>query len=192
VRPNLKSVLFIDGITGIDLLHDIFLQDGYLLPAPSQPDLPIFPSQTNITTSPVTATPGDPKQCPVCELKLSRWQDCKRHILYHLPHWIHCPLPHCDWRGNRIKSINMHWKRQDHLKYHESYGHALRQKQFEIFDPQPLVNQIQAGTISARDAASQALIIVDVKAYQLQKLSMSEKPWGYKLKSPPWLVPDPQ
>jgi hypothetical protein len=152
----------------------------------------MLPSQLNITTPPVATTPGDPKQCPVCELKLSRWQDCDRHISTHLPHWIHCPLPHCDWRGNRIKSINLHWKRQDHLKYHESYGRTPRRYQFEIFDPQPLVNLIKAGIISASDAASLALIIVDTKATQLQKLSMSEKPWGYKLKSAPWLVPDPQ
>jgi hypothetical protein len=45
------------------------------------------------------------------------------------------------------------------------------------------VNQTKAGTISASDAASQALIIVDVKADQLQKLSLSENPWGYKLKA---------
>jgi hypothetical protein len=141
---------------------------------------------------PVTTTPGNPKICPACGHKFSRWQDRDRHISIHLPHWIHCPLPHCAWRGNLIKSIKLHWKRQDHLKYHESYGDTLSQEQFEIFDPQPYVNQIKAGTISASDAAFQALFFVDVKAAQLQKSSMSENPWGYKLKSAPLLVPDPQ
>jgi len=76
----------------------------------------------------------------------------------------------------------LHWKRQDHLQYHESYGRTPRRVQFEVFDPEEFVCQIKAGTISAGDAAFQALMLVGVKADQLQKLSMSENPWGYKLK----------
>ena len=152
---------------------------------PSHPVLPTLPSQINSTTTPATAIPGNPKQCPACGTKLNRWQDRDRHISTHLPHWIHCPLPHCSWRGNRIKSIELHWKRQDHLRHHESYGSTLRQEQFEIFDPQVFVNQIKAGTISTKDAAAQALIIVTAKASLLQKPSMSENRWGYKLKSAP-------
>jgi uncharacterized C2H2 Zn-finger protein len=147
------------------------------------PDMYPLPSQNRITTPTATAAPRNPKQCPACGLIFSRWQDRDRHVLTHLPHWIHCPLLHCAWRGNRIKSIKLHWKRQDHLQYHESYGPTPIRDQFEIFDPQPFVNQTKAGTISASDAASQALIIVDVKADQLQKLSLSENPWGYKLKA---------
>ena len=150
---------------------------------PLHPVLPTLPSQINSTTTPATATPGDPKQCPHCRLKFTRCQDRSRHILTHLPHWIYCPLPHCAWRGNRIKSIKQHWKRQDHLQYHEFYGRTLRREQFAIFEPQELVNQIKVGTIYTDDAAFQALNSVLVKAYQLQKSSMRENPWGYKLKS---------
>jgi hypothetical protein len=157
------------------------------LSAPSQPDPPTLPSQIDITTPPATAVPRDPKPswCPACGVKFTRWQDRDRHIVTHLPHWIHCPLPHCAWRGNRVKSINLHWKRQDHLQYHESYGNTPRLEQFQIFNPQEFVAQIKDGTISASDAAVLALIIVGVKAKQLQKSSMSENPWGYKLKSVP-------
>jgi hypothetical protein len=75
--------------------------------------------------------------------------------------------------------------RQDHLQYHESYGLTPRLEQFQIFDPQEFVNLITAGIISASDAAVLTLVIVGVKAKQLQKSSMSENPWGYKLKSAP-------
>jgi hypothetical protein len=149
--------------------HDMLLQVSDLLSAPpSQSDPPTLPSQIDITT------PRDPKMpwCPACGLKLYRWRDRDRHILTHLPHWIHCPLPHCAWRGNRVKSIAKHWMRQDHLPYHESYGLTPRLEQFQIFDPQEFVNLITAGIISASDAAVLALIIVGVKAKQLQKSSM--------------------
>ena len=146
---------------------------------------PIFPSQINITTPMDIANPKNPRQCPACGHKFTRWQDCDRHILTHLPHWIHCPLPHCAWRGNRSKSIKLHWKRQDHLQYHEFYGRTLRREQFAIFEPRDLVNQIKAGTISTSDATFQALNSVVVKADQLQKSSMLENSWGYKLKSAP-------
>jgi hypothetical protein len=82
--------------------------------------------------------------------------------------------------------------RQDHLQYHESYGFTPSQEQFEIFNPQEFVNLINAGIMSASDAAVLALIIVGVKAKQLQKPSMSKNPWGYKLKSAPAPAPDPQ
>ena len=164
----------------------MFPQVSNHLVNPSRPVLPILPPQINSTNTPATATPGNPKpQCPACGDEFTRWQDRDRHILTHLPHWIHCPLPHCAWRGNRIKSIEVHWKRQDHLQYHESHGHTLRREQFEIFDPQVFVNQIKAGTVSADNAAYQALYFVGVKAKQLQKLSMWENRWGYKLKSAP-------
>jgi hypothetical protein len=169
----------------------MLLQVSDLLSAPAQPNPPTLPTQIDITTRPARAAPRGPKwsRCPACRLKLSRWQDRDRHILTHLPHWIHCPLPHCAWRGNHVKSIKQHWKRQDHLQYHMSYGNTPRREQFQIFNPQEFVALIKAGTISASDAANQALIIVGVKANQLQKLSMSENPWGYKLKSAP--APDP-
>ena len=157
------------------------LSDPFTTP---QPDLPTLPSQIDITITTAAAAPGNSKQCPDCELKLTRWQDRDRHILTHLPHWIHCPLPHCPWRGNRIKSIKQHWKRQDHLRYHEFFGRTPRREQFAIFEPQELVNQIKAGTISTSDAAFQALNSVVMKAEQLQKSSMSENLWGYKLKRP--------
>ena len=166
---------------------DMFPQLSDRFVTPSHHVLPTLPSQINSTAilATATSTPGNPKQCPACWLKFTRWQDCDRHILTHLPHWIYCPLPHCAWRGNRIKSIKLHWKRQDHLQYHEFYGRTLRREQFAIFEPQELVNQIKVGTIYTDDAAFQALNSVLVKAGQLQKSSMSENPWGYKLKSAP-------
>ena len=163
----------------------MFSQVSDCFVTPSHLVSPTLPSQINSTAIPATATPGNPKQCSACGLKFTRWQDRDRHIFTHLPHWIHCPLPGCAWRGTRIKSIKQHWKRQDHLQYHKFYGRTLRREQFAAFEPQELVNQIKAGTISTDDAAFQALNSVLVKADQLQKSSMLENPWGYKLKSAP-------
>ena len=151
---------------------------------PSQPDLPsaTSSSQFNNATSPTTAALRDPRQCPCCPLEFTRWQDCDRHILSHLPHWIHCPVSECSWRGNRVKSFEQHWKRNDHPQYHESYGGIPGPEEFTIFNPQEFVDHIKTGNTSISDAVYQALVYVAAKAMQLEKLSLSENLWGYKLK----------
>ena len=166
---------------------DMVLHDGHHFLTPLQPasELPTSSSQFNSITSPATATPRDSKQCPGCPEFFTRWQDCDRHIVTHLPHWIYCPVPDCSWRGNRVKSFEQHWRRRDHLQYHEPYGDIPGLEQFKIFNPQVFVNQIKAGTISTSDAASDALALVRSKANQLQKSSMLHNLWGYKLKHTP-------
>ena len=144
---------------------------------PSHPVLPTLPSQINSTTTPATATPGNPKpQCPACGLKLTRRKDLDRHISTHLPHWIHCPLPHCSWRGNRIKSIDS--TGSDRITSGTtSPMAALLDKNNSRYSTHKC-SWIKAGTISTSDAAAQALIIVAAKANQLQKPSMSENRWA--------------
>jgi hypothetical protein len=167
---------------------DVVLQSGYLFLSPSQPELPTgtWSPPFNSTTSHAATALRDSKQCPECLEKFSRWQDCDRHILTHLPHWIHCPLPHCSWRGNRVKSFEHHWTRtNDHLPYYESYGGIPGRDHFEIFDQRELLKQIKAGTISVGVAASHARLCVISKAVQLRKLSLLENDWGYKLKQAP-------
>ncbi|KAI9463264.1 hypothetical protein BJY52DRAFT_74663 [Lactarius psammicola] len=141
--------------------------------------------QVNSTTPPAATTPRNPKQCPVCQAMFRRWQECDRHLLSYLPHWIHCPLPHCSWRGNRVTAFKQHWQRRDHRKYYESYGCSPGQERFEIYDPQEFVDQIKAGTIPVSVVAGCALFHVSTKALQLQKPSMSANLWGYTLKRAP-------
>jgi len=162
---------------------------GYPMPGAPEPEpsTGTRSSSFNSTTSPATASPRNPKRwrCPHCPETLTRWQDCDRHILTHLPHWIHCPLWHCSWRGSRVKSFEQHWRRDDHLPYYESYGGIPGREHFELFDPKLLLNPIKAGTFSVSFAALQARIWVIEKSVQLQKPSLFENEWGYKLKQAP-------
>ena len=116
---------------------------------------------------------------------LATWQDRDRHLLTHLPHWLHCPAPDCSWRGNRVKSFENHWRRHDLFKHYTPNGASPEREQFELFNPQEFVDRIKAGTITVRDAADRALELVRAKADQLQKPSLSANPWGYKLKAGP-------
>ncbi|KAH9064011.1 hypothetical protein EDB87DRAFT_1820639 [Lactarius vividus] len=145
-------------------------------PGMPQPYPPTWASQTN-TASPATTT-GNPKECPICHDIFTRWQDRDRHLVTHLPHWIHCPISNCTWRGNRVRQFEDHWGRE-----HRSY-HIPGRNQFEIFDPQEFVNQINAGTIPVV-ATGRAIERVLAKAGQLGKPSMSKDPWGWKIKRPP-------
>ncbi|KAH9064014.1 hypothetical protein EDB87DRAFT_91627 [Lactarius vividus] len=103
----------------------------YQTPGAPQPAPPSWASQTNGSTPPATITPGDPRQCPACQTMFTRWQDCDRHLVTHLPHWIHCPFSNCTWRGNRVKPFKDHWKRG-----HGGHGNIPEREQFEIFNTQ--------------------------------------------------------
>ncbi|KAH8990326.1 hypothetical protein EDB92DRAFT_1865879 [Lactarius akahatsu] len=146
-------------------------------PGAPQPYPPTWARQINTAALPATTT-GNPRECPICHGIFTRWQDRDRHLVTHLPHWVHCPISNCTWRGNRVRQFEDHWGR-DHGSYH-----IPGRKQFEIFDPQEFVNQINTGTIPAV-AAGRAIERILAKARQLQKPSMSADPWGWKIKRPP-------
>lgn len=142
---------------------------------------------TTTTSSPATTTTTTttrmPWQCLACLATFSRWQERDRHLVSHLPHWIHCPLPHCPWRGNRLHLFKRHWK--SHPEHHESYGRIPRREQFEIFNRGEFLTRISAGAIPVHAAAFHAVQLVLQKADQLQKPSLSMNVWGYKLKQTP-------
>ncbi|KAH9055053.1 hypothetical protein EDB87DRAFT_1580077 [Lactarius vividus] len=117
-------------------------------------------------------------QCPICLQSFPRRQERDRHELKHIPYFIHCPLPHCAWRGNRTNLFKKHWQQEDHRSYHEYYGRTPERSQIETFDPRLILNQIINGSISLREAEDQTIFLVQVKAYQLQKPSMLMDPWG--------------
>jgi len=143
----------------------MFLRFGHLFLTPWLLELPTAPRHS--------------KQCPECPETFNRWQDCDRHILTHLPHWIHCPLSDCSWRGNRVKSFEQHWIQKHH------HGDIPGRTHFAIFNQQVLLNHIKSGTISVSYAALQARLWVYEKSVQLQKPSLYENWWGYKLKQAP-------
>lgn len=139
-------------------------------------------SASTLPTSTTTST-GRPWQCLTCSATFARWQDRDRHIITHLPHWIHCPFPDCPWRGNRVEKFKKHW--QTHPEDHESYGLIPQREQFEIFNPNYFLDQIKTSTIPAHAAAVYAVDRVFQKADELQKPSLSANVWGYTLKQVP-------
>ena len=95
---------------------------------------------------------------------------------------MHCPLPHCSWRGNRAELFKKHWQQEDHQPYHEYYGHNPEGSQIETYDPREVLNKIQSGAISPCEGEDEAIVLVQVKAYELQKTNVWTDPWGRKKK----------
>jgi hypothetical protein len=152
-------------ITGTDKLAFSSLQTN--LPTP------LSPTKSSIT--PRVATPTKDRYCRFCSVSFYRWQDRDRHELTHLPYFFHCPLPHCEWRGNRLHTFKTHWQQEDHRPYHESYGHSPKRSQIETYDPRPILRN---GDVSFSEAEDQAIFWVQVKAYELQKPGMWADPRG--------------
>ncbi|KAH8988044.1 hypothetical protein EDB92DRAFT_1817681 [Lactarius akahatsu] len=134
-----------------------------------QPNLPppSYSIQSTITL-PITAT-RTRWQCHICLESFHRRQERDRHELTHVPYFIHCPLPHCAWRGNRADVFKKHWQQEDHCSYHEYYGRTPERGHIETFDPWVILKQIINGAISLREGEDQAIVSVQVKAYELQK-----------------------
>jgi len=143
-----------------------------------QPNLPAPSSIQSTIAPPVTTTQNRGWQCPICLDSFSRLQERDRHELKHIPYFIHCPLPHCSWRGNRTNLFRKHWQQEDHCPYHEYYGHTPDRSQIETYDPRVVLNQINSGTISVRDVENQAIVLVGLKAHELQKTNVWTDPWG--------------
>jgi len=120
--------------------------------------------------------------CPAsgCQSSFGHRQDQNRHLLIHLPFWIHCPYPGCSWRGDRLSLFKSHW---DRASNHPSRSQGLDEHQFMTYDPQPLVRKIERGTLSIRDAKMYAISMVRKKASDVGKPELCENPWGRKGRS---------
>ena len=101
------------------------------------------------------------RDCPECP---GRWQDQKRHVREHLPHWICCVDPDCPWRGDRPDALSKHWR-----KVHPSSSQELANSEFVIYDPEPLVERLLNGTIFIEEAQSIANKMVKSRAEEIGK-----------------------
>ena len=117
--------------------------------------------------------------CPVsrCQSSLGRTQEQKRHLLTHLPHWIHCPAPECFWRGDRPNAFGRHWSTR-----HPSGIRVPCEDEYRTYDPQPLVRAISEGTLDIQDAQGHAISMVRRRASELRNPELSDDPWGSKCK----------
>ncbi|KAI0250319.1 hypothetical protein BJV78DRAFT_590078 [Lactifluus subvellereus] len=113
--------------------------------------------------------------CPICAASFRRWQDQKRHILSHLPHWIYCPDPDCSWRGDRPDAFKKHW-----CGDHPSSSQEPDKHEFTIYDPEPLIESILEGSILIEEAQSYAVSEVRRRTQELDKSALWDNSWGRK------------
>lgn len=137
----------------------------------------LSPQAENIDVLPVWRRPVHSFPClvPRCPSSFSRAQDQRRHLLIHLPRWIHCPAPDCSWRGDRLSAFARHWGRD-----HPSSSQVPEEDQCKIFDPLPLMKGIADGSVCIQDAQKYAVSMVKKKASILGKPELFENPWGRK------------
>ena len=82
---------------------------------------------------------------------------------------MHCPLPHCAWRGNRADLFKKHWQQEDHRAHHKTYGYTPKKSQIQTYDPWSILNQINDGCLCIHEGKAQANFFVQVKAGELKK-----------------------
>lgn len=148
----------------------------------------VTPLPTHVSTqssivdiSPIRKQHGHNYPCPVqdCLSSFRRRQDRNRHVLAHLPYWIHCPYPGCSWRGDRPSVFNAHWSRN-----HPSSGQDPGEDQYKTYDPLLLVGDIVEGTLSIQEAQNRALSMVEKKASELGMKELCENIWGRRGRRP--------
>ncbi|KAI9452223.1 hypothetical protein BJY52DRAFT_1294184 [Lactarius psammicola] len=105
----------------------------------------------------------------------SRWKELKRHLVSHLPQWIYCPFPGCQWRGRRVYQFRNHWRYQ-HLKHP---GDTPTQSQFAIYDPFVFVDLIQWHHFP-RGGGSNRTRSCSCEGRSTPKLSFSTNSWGHR------------
>jgi hypothetical protein len=115
--------------------------------------------------------------CPELE-PFPRKQERDRHELVHLPFYIHCPAPKCAWRGNRAKEFQKHWWQEDHRCYHEQFGCTPVRSQIETYNPKVILDRVKNGIISLLEGQNEAILLVQIQSYELQKFGMLSHPWG--------------
>ena len=142
------------------------------------------PLQGGIIDAPPTCSPTPKKRertwhCLVsdCPSSFFRQQDRRRHLLSHLPHWIHCAYPGCSWKGDRPSAFKRHWTTNPS---HPSSSQDSGNDQFIIYDPFPLVERIEEGTLSIQDAKKHAMSMVKNKALDLGMPGLCDNPYGRK------------
>lgn len=133
----------------------------------------LFPGGASPTTALSThkelkETPVATETCPFCKCrrKCNRRQELERHVCQHLPHFLYCAQPDCDWTGNRRYAL------QDHLKK-EHLGITIpEQDGYIIYDAKGLVKQLLNKEITLERADWEARRSYQSRAVQLGKLGI--------------------
>ncbi|KAH9026650.1 hypothetical protein EDB84DRAFT_1563669 [Lactarius hengduanensis] len=129
------------------------------------------PPKTPGTESPPKHSQSTMGTCPhpACTyVDFSRRQEWERHVLQHLPHFICCPYPDCNWSGNRRGYPLMdHYPQDqvpDRVTSHDS--------EFTIYDTKPLARWLLNREVTLEEAIDDANAMVREKAVELGKWDM--------------------
>jgi hypothetical protein len=152
-----------------------------LQPTVPGPSCPVLRRVMRRVALPVNTTSNlSCSMSPLCREPFLRRQERDRHELAHLPFFLHCPVAGCLWRGNRGNEFQKHWQQKDptHHSGRKQYGCTPERSQIETFDPKEILDRIKNGAISLTEGQDQAILMVQVKSFELEKLDMMTHPWG--------------
>ncbi|KAH9179353.1 hypothetical protein EDB89DRAFT_797858 [Lactarius sanguifluus] len=133
---------------------------------------PGFSTGTQPAGAPALGTEAPPEESrsrtgtcpdPACtHVNCGRLQELERHVLKHLPHYIYCPHPDCNWRGNRRYFLVDHYKKQ--------HGEVLDHPDaFTIYDGKRLAKRLVNREVTLEQATDEAEALVRTKAVELGK-----------------------
>ncbi len=134
----------------------------------------VMPAPSQNQVAQVDSPKGPPWECPIGGRIFKRRQERNRHLRAFLPHSLHCPFSYCPWRGNRYNNLKSHW-----VTKHPNCK-VPHKKRCQIYDPDPLVEQIVGRQLSIEAAAERALSAVESRVQGLNKVNVWEDGWGHK------------
>ena len=124
-------------------------------------------------------TPFATKACPLpeCRKRCRRQQELERHIReHHLPYFIYCGQQGCTWTGCRRYAL------QNHLAHkHKGVQMPTKPEAFIIYDAKRLVKQLLNKEINVEQTVSNARLLFQERAVQLDKLGIRRWMRGLKV-----------
>jgi len=113
--------------------------------------------------------------CVACGKSAGRQQELDRHYQsFHLPSWIFCPYPGCQWRGNRVDEF------QAHLGQQKCGEQPAQEQEYQIYNVKMVLDWIKSlqgnGVLST--AQNIAVDAVKERALELGEQEWLKNPWG--------------
>ncbi len=107
--------------------------------------------------------------CPFrrCKAKYPRFQELERHIRErHLPQYIYCEQPGCDWSGYRLYEL------RGHLDDKHSGVPMPEQEAYTIYNAKGIAKQIVNNETTIERAVVEAWSLFEEKVKQMGKLGI--------------------
>jgi len=104
-----------------------------------------------------------------------RRQELERHIQsLHLPYWLFCSSPGCQWRDDRIDKL------QRHRSTHNGQTASAGEQDCQIYNVKMILGLIKdsAGIDGITTGQSFAVDLVKERALEIEKQEWLEDPWG--------------